>query len=165
MRHSKQYFSGIVNIWYLKDMEYTTEVTINLPRSKVIELFDSTENLYQWQEGLKGFEHIAGIPGQEGCRSKMTFEGRKGDLVMIETITKRNLPDEFHGRYEAKGVYNEMYNYFIEKGEERTIWRTVSVFRFRSMMALMAPFMRSAFTSNTLLGMERFKTFAEQSHQ
>jgi hypothetical protein len=29
-------------------------------------------------------------------------------------------------------------------------------------MALMAPFMKSAFASNTLLNMERFKSFAEQ---
>ena len=30
-------------------MKYTTEIIIDLPRSKVIELFDSTENMYKWQ--------------------------------------------------------------------------------------------------------------------
>ena len=34
-------------------MKYTTEVTIELPREQVIPLFDSTENLYKWQEGLQ----------------------------------------------------------------------------------------------------------------
>ena len=144
-------------------MKYTTEITINLPRSKVIERFDSTENIYKWQKGLKSFEHIDGEPGQEGGRSKLVYEGRKGELQMTETITKRNLPDEFHGIYEAKGVYNEMYNYFLETGPDQTTWRSVSVFRFRGFMALMAPFMKSAFTNNTLLNMERFKSFAEQS--
>ena len=144
-------------------MKYTTEITINLPRPKVIELFDSTENMYRWQEGLKSFKHMDGEPGQEGGRSKLVYEGRRGDLQMTETITKRNLPDEFHGTYEAKGVYNEMFNYFIEAGPDKTTWRTVSVFRFRGLMVLMAPFMKSAFTGNTLLNMERFKTFAEQS--
>ena len=146
-------------------MKYTTEITINLPITRVIELFDSTENMYKWQEGLKSFEHLSGEPGQEGAKSSMVYEARKGELPMTETIISRNLPDEFHALYEAKGVYNEMYNYFIEEGQDRTIWRTVSVFRFRSLMALLAPFMRSAFTSNTLLSMERFKTFAEQSHK
>jgi len=144
-------------------MKYTTDITINLPRSKVIELFDSTENMYRWQEGLKSFEHIDGEAGQEGGRLKLVYEGRRGDLQMTETITKRNLPDEFHGTYEAKGVFNEMFNYFIETEPEKTTWRTVSVFRFRGLMVLMAPFMKSAFTGNTLLNMERFKTFAEQS--
>ena len=101
-------------------MRYTTEVTINLPRSKVIGLFDSVENMYQWQEGLKSFEHLEGEPGQEGSRSEMVYEGRKGDLRMTETIVKRNFPDEFHGIYEAKGVLNEMYNYFLETDPGRT---------------------------------------------
>ena len=143
-------------------MKYTTEVTIDLPRSKVIELFDSVENMYQWQEGLKSYEHLEGDPGCEGSRSEMVYEGRKGDLRMTETITKRNLPHEFHGIYEAKGVYNEMYNYFIETDSGSTTWRTLSVFRFRGLMALMAPFMKQAFTGNTLLNMERFKEFCEQ---
>jgi len=142
-------------------MKYTTEVSINLPRSKVIKLFDSTENMHKWQPGLKSFEHVSGQPGQEGAKSRMIYEGRKGDLEMLETITTRKFPDEFHGIYEAKGVYNEMYNYFEEKAEFKTLWRTESVFKFRGLMALMAPFMRSAFTGNTLLSMERFKDFAE----
>ncbi|MEN8226925.1 MAG: SRPBCC family protein [Bacteroidota bacterium] len=146
-------------------MKYTTEVTINLPRNRVIELFDSTKNLQQWQVGLKSFETISGNPGQEGTRSKMVYEGRKGDLEMTETITKRNLPDEYHGIYKARGVYNEIYNYFTEPEERRTHWRIVSVFRFRGLMALMAPFMKTAFTHNTLLNMERFKSFAEKTNQ
>ena len=76
-------------------MKYTTEVSIDLPRDKVIELFDSTENMYKWQEGLKSFKVISGDPGQNGCRAEMVYESRRGDLTMIETITNRNLPDEF----------------------------------------------------------------------
>lgn len=141
-------------------MTYTTEVIIQLPRHKVIELFDSTENLHKWQPGLKSFEPISGEPGQEGAVSRMIYEARKGDLEMTETITLRSFPDEFHCTYKSRGVYNEMYNYFEEDGDI-TRWRTVSVFKFNGLMALMAPFMKSAFTTNTLLNMERFKTFAE----
>lgn len=142
-------------------MKYTTEVIIHLSREKVIELFDNTENLYKWQPGLKSFEHLSGEPGQEGSQSTMVYDGRKGDLVMTETITLRKLPDEFHGVYKAKGVYNEMYNYFRESEAGITLWKTVSVFRFNGLMALMAPFIKKAFMDNTLLSMERFKVFAE----
>ena len=93
----------------------------------------------------------------------MVYEARKGDLNMTETITKRNFPDEFHTIYESRGVYNEMYNYFSEVEANKTIWRTESVFKFRGFMALMAPFMKTAFSSNTLLNMEHFKTFAENN--
>ena len=142
-------------------MKYTTEVTIKLPRTKVIELFDNTENLFKWQEGLKSFDHTEGKPGQEGAVSKMTYEGRKGDLLMTETITKRNFPDEFDAIYRAKGVYNRIENIFTESGPGETTWRMINYFRFRGMMALMSPFMKGAFEGNTRLNMERFKAFAE----
>jgi len=141
-------------------MKYTTEVVIDLQRQKVIELFDSPENLYKWQEGLKKYEAISGEPGQEGSFSKMVYAARKGDLEMTELITRRNFPDEFHSTYRARGVHNEMYNYFEEQGN-RTLWRTVSIFKFKGLMAILAPFMKTAFTHNTLLNMERFKHFAE----
>lgn len=145
-------------------MKYTTEVTINLPRTKVIELFDSTDNMYKWQEGLKSFEPVSGNPGQEGAQSKMVYEGRKSDLVMTETITRRSFPDEFHAVYKARGVYNEMFNYFTDIEGNKTLWRTVSIFKFSGLMALMAPFMKGAFKNNTLLSMERFKSFSEESN-
>jgi len=144
-------------------MKYTTELTIGLPRARVIELFNSTENLYKWQEGLLSFEHSEGEAGQEGAVSKMVYAGRKSDLLMTETITKRNFPDEFTAVYKAKGVHNVVNNYFTEEADNQTNWRMDNVFRFRGMMALMAPFMKSAFKSNTILSMERFKLFAEQS--
>lgn len=142
-------------------MTYTTEVTINLSRPEVVALFDNRDNLEKWQEGLKSIEILSGNPGQEGTSSRMIYETRKGELVMTETITRRNFPDEFHTIYKARGVYNEMYNYFEEKEGNNTLWRTVSVFKFKGLMALMAPFMKTAFTNSTILNMERFRNFAE----
>ncbi|MEN8157955.1 MAG: SRPBCC family protein [Bacteroidota bacterium] len=144
-------------------MKYTTEVTIELSRQSVIELFDNVDNMYKWQEGLKSCEHIEGEPGEVGSRSMLVYEGRRGDLKMTETITKRNFPDEYHADYKARGVHNQVNNYFTEAGAEQTTWRMVNIFRFNGLMALMAPFMKTAFSSNTLLNMERFKSFAEQS--
>ncbi len=79
---------------------------------------------------------------------------------MTEVITRRNFPEEFHCTYKSRGVHNEIYNYFEEDGD-KTLWRTESVFKFRGLMAFMAPFMTAAFQKNTLLNMERFKEFAE----
>ena len=67
-------------------MKYTCEILINLPRARVLELFDSSENLKKWQPGLLSLTHLDGKPGEEGARSELVYEGRKGDLVMIETI-------------------------------------------------------------------------------
>lgn len=142
-------------------MRYSTEILIHLPRFRVIELFDSTDNLQQWQPGLKSFEHLEGNPGEEDCRSKMVFEGRKGDLVMTETITSKGLPEHFHMTYRSRGVYNKVENYFSEPEPGVTLWRTENIFRFSGIMMLMVPFMKHAFIHNTMLNMDRFKLFAE----
>ena len=146
-------------------MKYNTEIIINLPRARVIELFDNTENLYKWQEGLLSFKHLEGEAGQEGSVSQMVYEGRKGDLLMKETITSRNFPDEFSAVYRAKGVHNVINNYFTEETPGQTTWKMFNVFRFSGLMALMSFFMKSAFEANTVLSMERFRTFAEQTEQ
>lgn len=44
-------------------MKYELEITINLPRERVIELFDNPDNLKKWQEGLQSFSHRSGTPG------------------------------------------------------------------------------------------------------
>ena len=142
-------------------MKYTSEILINLPLSKVIELFDSTDNLSQWQPGLKSFTHLEGEPGEVGARSELVYEGRKSDLVMTETIRTKQLPEQFHMSYKARGVYNEVENWFSEKEPGLTHWRTENYFRFGGIMMLMVPFMKQAFIHNTTLNMDRFKIFAE----
>ena len=142
-------------------MKYTTEILINLPRSRVVELFDSNENLKHWQPGLKSFTHLEGEPGEVGARSELVYEGRKSDLVMTETIRTKLLPEQFHMSYKARGVYNEVENWFIEKEPGLTLWRTENFFRFGGIMMLMAPFMKQAFIHNSMLHMDRFKLFAE----
>ena len=43
-------------------MKFIVEITINLPRDRVITLFDSTENLYKWQPDLISFAFAADTP-------------------------------------------------------------------------------------------------------
>lgn len=142
-------------------MRYTSEILIKLPISRVVELFDSTDKLSRWQPGLKSFTHLEGEPGEVGARSELVYEGRKGDLVMTETIITKLLPEQFHMSYKSRGVYNEVENWFTEKEPGLTLWRTENYFRFGGVMMLMVPFMKNAFIHNTMLNMDRFKLFAE----
>ena len=142
-------------------MKYTVDVNINLPRERVIELFDSVDNMYKWQPELVSFEHISGEAGQEGAKSKMLYKMGKREVEMIETITSRNLPDEFSGTYDAKGVHNIIENRFIVVNPETTQWVVTSEFQFKGMMKLMGTLMPRAFRKQTCKFMDRFKAFAE----
>ena len=142
-------------------MRYTLETIIDLPRARVIELFDSFENLEKWQEGLISHEHLSGEPGQPGAQTKLLYDMGKRRLEMIETIITRDLPDEFSGAYDAKGVHNIVRNYFHDQGDT-TRWVLDSEFRFHGMMRLMSLFMPSSMLKKqTRQTMAAFKQFAE----
>jgi len=142
-------------------MKYTTEIRIQLPRHKVSELFCNKAGLSGWQPGLLSVTQLEGEPGKEGARSELVYEGRKGELVITETVIRSDLPEQYHVINRSRGVYNRVENRFIEEEGGVTLWRVVNTFRFRGMMVLMAPFVKQAFIHNTMLNMDRFKLLAE----
>jgi len=144
-------------------VKYTTSILIDQPRSKVIELFDSTENMYKWQPELLSFEHISGEPGQDGAKSKMRYKMGKREIDMIETITKQNFPDEFDCTYEANKVWNLQQNTFREINSIQTQWISISIFKCSGFMKIMCWLMPGAFKKQTLKSMIRFKEFAENA--
>ncbi len=142
-------------------MKYTCEVEIDLPRDRVIELFDNPDNLPKWQPGLKSFEHQSGALGKPGAKSHLVYDMNGRRVEMVETILKRELPAEFSATYDAKGVKNWVSNRFFEEGPQKTRWVMDNEFKFSGLMAVMAIFMRGAFPKQTLEDMNRFKDFAE----
>jgi len=144
-------------------MQFSCETIINLPREKVVRLFDNPGNLKKWMEGLQNFDHISGREGYPGAKSRMVFHNDGRRLELIETIVSRNLPEELIGTYETKGIFNKVANYFYEDGPQRTRWVSENEFQFSGLMNLMILFMRSAFPKQTQRHMENFKTFAENA--
>ena len=143
-------------------MKYTTEITIDLPRARLIELFDSADNLAEWQPGLQRVEHLSGEAGQAGATSRLTYDMGGRVVEMIETIIRRNLPDEFTATYEARGVWNEVVNRFYDEGDQ-TRWVAEAAFKFSGFMALMALFSPGAFRKQSQEIMQNFKAFAERA--
>ena len=144
-------------------MKYTTEIEINQPVNKVIELFDNPDNMKLWMEGLQSFEPLNGTPGQPGAKSRLKFKMGKREIEMIETITTRNLPEEFSGTYEAKGVFNIVSNKFIPISGTKTKFVADHEFQFSGIMKVMGILMPGAFKKQSMKYLEKFKEFAEKS--
>lgn len=143
-------------------MKYTQSININLPRKRVIELFDNPDNLAKWQPGLLKFEHISGEPGTPGAKSRLLYKMGKRETEMIETVTLRELPEKFQGTYQARGVLNIQENYFEVVDENTTKWTSTSEFKFSNLtMKVMGWLMPGAFKKQSYTFMELFKTFAE----
>lgn len=142
-------------------MKFTVTIEIDLPRSRVIELFDNPENMPYWQKGFISMEHLSGEPGQEGAKSKLHYKMGNREIEMVETITVRNLPYEFSGTYDADGVHNLVKNTFEEINETTTRWTSYNEFHLKGFMKIMGWIMPGAFKKQSLNFLEDFKSFAE----
>lgn len=142
-------------------MEFTHELTVNLPRQRFIEHFDDPENLKEWQKGLISFEGLSGIPGEPGATSRLTYRQGRGTMEMIETVTRRELPEAFDGTYDAKGVHNVCRNEFHDLDGSATRWVAHNVFEFTGFMRIVALLFGPMFKKQSLKMMTAFKEFAE----
>ena len=144
---------------------YTVTVDINLPRARVVELLDDTDNLFMWQEGLESFEHLSGNPGQVGAKSKFVYKHGKQVIELTETITKRNLPDEFDGTYEWSSGMNTLKNRFVELAPNRTRWESTCGYEFDSvMLKIMGFLMPGMFRKQNQKFLNNFRAFCEHGH-
>ncbi len=142
-------------------MKYTTEIVVDVPREEFIKKMDDSDNMKHWQRGLIGYEQLSVNPGQEGSRMSLSYEMGKRKMDMVETIIKRNLPEEIHMTYDTKGVHNIQKNYFKEENGS-TRWISESEFQFSGLgMKLMGFLMPGAFKKQSLKYMQDFKAFAE----
>lgn len=141
-------------------MKYTCSIEVNVPRARFIELFDNPENLPKWQKGLQSFTPVSGTPGQVGAKSELVFLMGKRRVEMVETITRRALPNEFAGTYEAKGVWNSVANRFVDLGG-RTGWELETEFRLGGFLKVLGWVMPGMFRKQSLAIMNGFKEFAE----
>ena len=144
-------------------MNYTNEITINLPIEEVIKKFDSAENMKHWQAGFISLEPITEKQGEIGSKAKLKYKMDKREMELIETITHKNLPKEFHVTYETKGIFNAQENYFEEVDTNTTKWISKTEFKFSGfMMKLMGLLMPNAFKKQSYKYMIDFKNFVEK---
>ncbi|WP_299128471.1 SRPBCC family protein [uncultured Winogradskyella sp.] len=145
-------------------MQYTSEIIINKPLDFVIKKMNNPNNMKHWQDGLVANEYISGSPGQFGAKMKLHYNFGKRKMELIETITKQNLPDEFHATYTTKGVRNIQENYFVNFKGHSTKWICKNAFEPTSLkMNAMLFFMPKAFKKQTKMYMANFKNFAENN--
>jgi uncharacterized membrane protein len=146
-------------------MKYTSEVTIALPKDRVVELFSDPENMYEWMEGLNSMEAISGEPGKAGSKTSMKFEMGNRKIDMVETLVENGLPDFWHAIYETKGVWNEQKNFFKPVDDQTSKWISESEFRFSGIMKLMSILFKGAFKKQSIKIMNDFKKFAERQYE
>jgi hypothetical protein len=143
-------------------MKYAQEITIDAPLETVVKLFGNPDNEKYWRPQPINVEHLSGTPGQPGAKSRMRFRMGKREFDLVETITARNLPQEFSGTYDADSMVNTMKHSFRAVGANKTVYKTEVDYVFKALMPkLMSLVMPGFFKKQTFKYMKTFKDFAE----
>lgn len=141
-------------------VRFHLETEINKPLEEVTRLFSNRDLLPKWQPGLLSSEQIESYPFPK-YKLLLSFGRRK--MVMMETITRNELPLRLEGTYEMKGVFNRNINTFEPAGPRKTRWVCESEFRFSGLMKVIAFFMRDGFREQSRVIMTNFKKYAEKN--
>jgi len=142
--------------------KYNNEVTINASRDVVVEMFQNPDNMIKWQPGFISMTHISGDFDEVGAKYEMKYKMGKRDIEMIETVTEKNFPESFAATYEAKGVWNEVKNYFEIVDENTTRYWTENEFKMKGFMKLLAFFFPGMFKKQSQKYLDLFKEFVEK---
>lgn len=146
-------------------MKFTCSVTIDLPRKRVIELFDSVENLKEWQDGFYSFQPLEGEEGKNGSTAAITyFMGKeKRKMVITETIIDNSLPDYFLGSYVSPHTVNTMKNVFTDLGGQTRYDAEIHYSQFKGfIIKIIARFKPDMFQKQVQKWLNQFKEFAER---
>ncbi|MCK0125053.1 SRPBCC family protein [Gelidibacter sp. F2691] len=148
------------SVWTV--MTYTLDIIIKAPLGVCIEKFGNSENMKHWQRGLLYTEHISGIPGELGAKMKMHFHIGNRRMELIETITHKNLPHQWHATYTTDGMDTIQENHFKSTPEGYTQWTSINeLLPLNFRMRLMIGVMPTTFKGQSLQYMKDFKTFVE----
>ena len=110
-----------------------------------------------------GMEQISGEEGKVGSKARLKYLHGKREIELIEAVDVDNLPDEYTGTYETKGMRMTVRNLFKEDGPDRTKWISENEAEVSGlMMTIMAKVMPGCFKKQSWIYMENFKAFAEE---
>ena len=141
-------------------MKYNCSIEIERPRDEIIPLFEDTDRMGEWQEGLVSFEFTSGTPGAAGSTARILYKMGKREIEMIETMESYDLPESMVAIYEADKVWNRNENRFIDLGD-KTRWDMNCEFKCSGFMTILAMLMPGMFRKQTMKMMTSFKAFAE----
>ncbi len=143
-------------------MRYSIELSIALPRERVVGLFLDPRTLQSWQPGLVSVTPIgAEVSRTVGARTRQIHQVGKRQVEIIETVTAQSLPEMFSATYETDGAWNLLENRFTAVNENETLWTLVSEYKCSGLMRLMTVLAPGACKRQTLAYMRQFKDFAK----
>ncbi|MES2619571.1 MAG: SRPBCC family protein [Bacteroidota bacterium] len=143
-------------------MKFSSQIEINAPIVRVVDLFIDPEQMKKWLKELESFEPIHGPTRHIGSKSLLKLMVDEKKMEITETITVRNLPHQLCGEYVTKDVDYIAENRFEDLGNNITKYTVNLEFKFRGIMGFLGDTMKRSFIKKSQEQLIDFKMFIEK---
>ncbi len=139
-----------------------TTVIINKPVKEVWEFFQDPDNLKLWLGGFQKFEHISGIPGTVGAKTKHHFLERGKELILDGELTEVVREKRIIGILDSSMMLNKVTNSFNDLGNDQTEVSLSSDTKFKGFLwKQIGPLMKGEFKKRQEKDLQTLKQVLE----
>tara|TARA_B100000508_G_C11448020_1_gene272482 strand:+ start:1191 stop:1646 length:456 start_codon:yes stop_codon:yes gene_type:complete len=144
-------------------MKFNCSIVIDLPKEKLVSLWQDESRFPHWQKGFKSKQLIQGNKGEKDAVSEIVLDFKGKDMILKETVVENQLPDYKKVYVAHKHMCNFLTDQFESKGEHQTVWTAeVEYTQFIGFLPkLMAKFFPSMFKKQVQKWLDDFKHYAE----
>tara|TARA_X000000950_G_C13707818_1_gene574913 strand:+ start:131 stop:646 length:516 start_codon:yes stop_codon:yes gene_type:complete len=147
---------------FVKETNYTAEVTVNKPVEAVFKTFNQQENLKNWIPEIKSLEVINETIGKTGSTYKMVVENQGQEITMTEKVLAYVPNEKVTIFYDAENMLKTDDYIFKSNGDATTITLTSSCKSDSYIMACLFPYFKGTFQKQDQGYLDNFKEFVEK---
>lgn len=139
-----------------------SKILINKSIEEVWEYFNNPENLALWLSSFEKLEHLEGVPGEVGAKSKHYYRNNRKLFELTETITKKEKYRYLCITLENPVMISRIENRFNSIGNDTELV-AISETKFKPiMLKIMSTFMKKAFQKRQHSDLEKLKEVIEE---
>lgn len=147
----------------VKEITYTTTVTVDKPLKDTFAIFNDTTNLRHWIPELKSIESLEEKPGKVGSRYKMVVTDGSGEEIIMEEKVLAYIENEKVTLYfDAQGMLKTDDYTFTSKGDKTIITNNSTCKSDSYIFGCMMPYFKGTFKNIDQGYLNNFKTFTEK---
>jgi uncharacterized membrane protein len=113
-------------------MNFNNQIIINKPIVEVWNFYDNTDNMGKWLTGFEKFEHVSGVLGHEGAKSKHYYNEKGRTVILNEEILERHKYHQLKGKLSDNSMDCIVDTHFTDLHDGRTEMTTISDITFKT---------------------------------
>ncbi len=150
-------------LFFAANMKTTVQVSINKPAQEVWQIMQDETKLSQWLTNFVSVEHLSGVKGAAGSKSKMIFKEGGRTMEIIEHILNVKENKEMHFTLSHHTMFSDVKIRLISKDKSTVVMQTVETHPQGFFMKLFFGFMKGAMRKRMQTDFENLKKLTENS--